>query len=241
MRFSPTRGLQSNDVAHRFAAPAPQLQNLAMRQLTLADRFLAHVDEALRTVAAPAPSPSRPSPAKGMDALELTAAERAHAAALMRVNHTGEICAQALYQGQALTAKSDAVRAQLLEAAKEEGDHLAWSAERVRDLGGRASVLNPLWYVGSFAFGALAGGFGDKANLGFVAETEKQVEKHLADHLEKLPPADTQSRAVLMQMQADEVRHGRAAREAGGAELPLPVKLAMQAVSKVMTRGAYYV
>jgi len=160
---------------------------------------------------------------------------------LMRVNHTGEICAQALYQGQALTARNIEARAALEQAAAEETDHLAWTAQRINELGGRASFLNPLWYAGSFAMGVASGLAGDRWSLGFLAETETQVERHLEGHLERLPIADESSRAVLEQMREDENRHGAAGRSMGAAELPLPVRLAMQAASRVMTRTAYWV
>ena len=206
---------------------------------SLLDQFIIHADQALRTMLAPA-SAAAPSPARGMPEPELSAPERAHAAALMRVNHAGEVAAQALYHGQALTARSERVRAQMLTAAQEEGAHLAWSEARIRELGGRTSVANPFWYAGAFAMGAFAGRLGDKWNLGFVMETERQVERHLDGHLQQLPVADTKSRAIVEKMNADEVRHGREAERLGGAELPLPVRLAMSATSKLMTRGAYY-
>jgi ubiquinone biosynthesis monooxygenase Coq7 len=165
--------------------------------------------------------------------------ERAHAAALMRVNHVGEICAQALYQGQALTARNPATRAALEKAAREEEDHLAWCAERIRELGGRPSLLNPFWYAGSFAIGAAAGVLGDRWNLAFLAETERQVEEHLAGHLDQLD--DERTRAVVLAMQADEARHRASALDMGAAELPEPVKRAMRLASKVMTTVAYRV
>ena len=171
----------------------------------------------------------------------LSDAERARAAALMRVNHVGEICAQALYQGQALTARDPAARAALEQAAREEQDHLVWSAERIRELGGRPSLLNPAWYAGAFAMGALAGALGDRWNLAFLAETEHQVEEHLSGHLEALPAEDRRTRAVVEAMRADEARHRSSALELGAAELPGPVKLAMRLASKVMTTVAYRV
>jgi 3-demethoxyubiquinol 3-hydroxylase len=183
----------------------------------------------------------RPSPAQGVDEADLAASERAHAAALMRVNHVGEVCAQALYQGQALTARDARARGALETAAREEEDHLAWSAERIRELGGAPSLLNPLWYAGSFAIGALAGALGDRWNLAFLAETERQVEEHLAGHLEALPAADRRTRAVVAAMRADEARHRTAAIGLGAAELPAPLKDAMKLASKVMTTVAYRV
>jgi ubiquinone biosynthesis monooxygenase Coq7 len=171
----------------------------------------------------------------------MTAPERQIAAALMRVNHTGEICAQALYQGQALTARNATARAALEQAAAEETDHLAWTAQRIEELGGRASLLNPLWYAGSFALGAAAGFLGDKWNLGFLAETERQVEGHLEGHLDRLPAQDEKSRAIVNEMKVDEARHARTALEHGAAELPEPAKLAMKLGSRVMTRTAYWI
>jgi ubiquinone biosynthesis monooxygenase Coq7 len=159
----------------------------------------------------------------------------------MRVNHTGEICAQALYQGQALTARNINARAALKCAAAEETDHLAWTAQRVEELGGRVSVLNPLFYAGSFALGAMAGFAGDKWNLGFLAETERQVESHLAGHLERLPAADAKSRAIVDKMMVDEARHAQTALDHGGAELPAPLKKAMQTASRVMTTATFRV
>jgi ubiquinone biosynthesis monooxygenase Coq7 len=162
-------------------------------------------------------------------------------AALMRINHSGEVAAQALYQGQAFVSQRDATRASLMEAAREETDHLAWCAERIEELGGRTSLLNPLWYAGSFTIGALAGLAGDRTSLGFVAETERQVVEHLDGHLQRLPMEDVRTRAIIQQMSADEERHGRNAMLAGGAELPRPVRALMKLTAKVMTRTAYWV
>ena len=204
------------------------------------DRLIAAFDNGLRTLLAPAHS-ARPVPGATAVEAEMTAPERHLSAALMRVNHTGEICAQALYQGQALTARSLDARAALAHAAAEEIDHLAWTAQRITELGGRASFLNPLWYAGSFALGAAAGLLGDKWNLGFLAETERQVEGHLTGHLDRLPPHDTKSRAIVDAMKVDEARHAGTAVDHGAAELPAPVKLAMQAGSRVMTSTAYWI
>lgn len=168
-------------------------------------------------------------------------AEKKHAAALMRINHTGEICAQALYQGQALTARDPLVQEKLKQAAWEETEHLAWTSKRVDELGSHLSVLNPLWYSGSLALGAVAGLLGDKWNLGFLAETERQVGAHLQSHLDSLPAQDAKSRAVVQQMYVDEVSHADMAIELGGEELPLPVKLAMRGMSVVMTKTVYWV
>ena len=204
------------------------------------DRLITAFDNGLRTLLAPAHS-ARAVPGAALAEPEMTAPERQVAAALMRVNHTGEICAQALYQGQALTARSATARAALEQAAVEETDHLAWTAQRIEELGGRASLLNPLWYAGSFALGAAAGFLGDKWNLGFLAETERQVEGHLEGHLDRLPAQDEKSRAIVNEMKVDESRHARTAVDHGAAELPEPVKLAMKLGSRIMTRTAYWI
>lgn len=204
----------------------------------LADQLINEFDRALRAIAGVA-SAVRPSPGQEKPEAELDAKERAHAAALMRVNHVGEICAQALYQGQALTARDAQARAALEQAAHEEQDHLAWSAERIRELGGRTSLLNPVWYAGSFAIGALAGALGDRWNLAFLAETERQVEEHLTGHLEALPGADERTRAVVAAMRSDEAKHRASALRLGAAELPDAARAAMRLASKVMTTVAY--
>lgn len=202
------------------------------------DELINGFDRALRTLFAPARS-VRPVPGESLPDADMTPAERSHAAALMRVNHSGEICAQALYDGQSLTARDPRTREMLQAAAREETEHLAWTEARIEELGGRKSVLNPLWYAGSFALGALSGLAGDRWNLGFVVETERQVEGHLESHLERLPAQDEKSRAILQQMKDDEVRHGANAQAAGAVELPPPVKAAMKATSAVMTRATY--
>jgi ubiquinone biosynthesis monooxygenase Coq7 len=204
------------------------------------DRIIVAFDNGLRTLCAPAHS-ARPAPGDALTESQLNPAERGLAAALMRVNHTGEICAQALYQGQALTARNEDARAALERAAAEETDHLAWTAQRISELGGRASLLNPLWYAGSFALGAAAGLLGDKWNLGFLAETERQVEAHLAGHLDRLPAQDEKSRAIVAEMKDDEARHARTAQSHGGAELPEPVRQMMKLGSRVMTGTAYWI
>ena len=204
------------------------------------DRLIGEFDRALRAVAGVAQA-GRPSPAERVPENPASEESRAHAAALMRVNHVGEVCAQALYQGQALTARDPQARAALEKAAREEQDHLGWSAERIRELGGRPSLLNPLWYAGAFAIGAAAGALGDRWNLAFLAETEHQVEEHLAGHLEALPEADRRTRAVVEAMRADEARHRASAVQLGAAELPEPVKRAMRVASRVMTTVAYRV
>jgi len=202
------------------------------------DDLIIGFDKGLRTVFAQARS-VRPIPGDNLPEAELDTAQRAQAAALMRVNHSGEICAQALYQGQAMTARDSGARAALEQAAQEETEHLAWTERRIHELGGRKSLLNPFWYAGSFAIGAAAGLLGDKWNLGFLAETERQVVRHLEGHLGRLPAADEKSRAIVEQMRDDEARHATTALDHGGAELPAPVKAAMQASSKVMTGAAY--
>jgi ubiquinone biosynthesis monooxygenase Coq7 len=204
------------------------------------DRLIVEFDRALRAVTGVAHA-SRPSPAERFSEKDIGEEERMHAAALMRVNHVGEVCAQALYQGQGLTARDPVARQALEQAAREEEDHLAWSAERIRELGGRPSLLNPLWYAGAFAIGAVAGALGDRWNLAFLAETERQVEEHLGGHLEELPAEDRRTRAIVEAMQADEARHRASAIELGAAELPEPVKRAMRLASKVMTTVAYRV
>jgi ubiquinone biosynthesis monooxygenase Coq7 len=204
------------------------------------DRLIKEFDRALRAVAGVAHA-SRASPGEALPEKTLGEIERDHAAALMRVNHVGEVCAQALYQGQALTARDPGARSALEQAAREEQDHLAWSAERIRELGGRPSLLNPLWYAGAFAMGAVAGALGDRWNLAFLAETERQVEEHLTGHLEALPEDDRRTRAVVEAMRADEARHRASAVALGAAELPEPVKRAMRLASKVMTTVAYRV
>src|SRR5437773_11358965 len=202
------------------------------------DRLIGEFDRALRAVTGVA-NAARPSPGQAKPEAELDAAERAHAAALMRVNHVGEVCAQALYQGQALTARDRAAKAALEQAAREEQDHLAWSAERIRELGGRPSLLNTVWFAGSLAIGAFAGALGDRWNLAFLAETERQVEEHLSGHLEALPAADERTRAVVAAMREDEAKHRASALGLGAAELPSVAKAAMRLASKVMTTVAY--
>ena len=197
-------------------------------------------DTALKTLAGKPVVTEREYPAKNIDDCELSDSERKHIAGLMRINHAGEVSAQALYQGQSLTSKNPEIREKLQQAAAEENDHLVWTENRVNELGGRTSLLKPFWYIGSFALGALAGAIGDKWNLGFLAETEKQVVKHLDAHLDEIPSSDKRSRAVLEQMKIDEAKHATTAIESGGAELPKPVKKAMTLMSKVMTNTAYY-
>jgi ubiquinone biosynthesis monooxygenase Coq7 len=209
------------------------------RHISSLDRVLIEIERALGTAFGAAAEAQRPSPAAGIAEAELDDDARRHAAGLMRINHTGEVCAQALYSGQAAVARDADTRAQLLHAAEEETDHLAWCDERLTALQSRPSLLNPLWYAGSFALGAGAALIGDRVSLGFVVETERQVEAHLGEHLERLPAADARSRAVVAQMQTDEARHGKAARDAGGIELPAPIPQAMRLASLVMKAVAY--
>jgi ubiquinone biosynthesis monooxygenase Coq7 len=202
------------------------------------ERAILEFDRALRTVAG-VHQAERPSPAEGLPDVDLDASARAHSAALMRVNHVGEVCAQALYQGQAMTARNEQTRASLERAAREEGDHLAWSMDRIRALGGRPSLLNPLWYAGSLALGIGAGLLGDRWNLAFLAETERQVEEHLAGHLDKISAHDAPTRAVVEAMRDDEARHRDTAVALGAAELPPVARRAMRAMAKAMTTIAF--
>ncbi|CAG4917412.1 3-demethoxyubiquinol 3-hydroxylase [Paraburkholderia gardini] len=209
------------------------------------DELITELDRGLRSMTGVSrmsrPVPLPPVAAGESTAVEMSPAERAHAAGLMRVNHVGEVCAQALYQAQKLATRSPALREAFEHAAREEEDHLAWTARRLEALDSRPSLLNPLWYAGSLALGLAAGRLGDRVSLGFMAETEKQVEHHLDGHLETLPEADLESRAIVEQMRIDEAAHGKAAKDAGGIDLPFPVRALMRAASKVMTRTAYYV
>ena len=211
-----------------------------MRQYSIFDQFLIQVDTALKTIAGKPATTSRSYPAQDIDECELTDSERKHITGLMRVNHAGEVSAQALYQGQSITSRNADIREKLAQAATEENDHLVWTENRLNELGGRTSLLKPIWYAGSFTLGAIAGAIGDKWNLGFLAETEKQVAKHLDEHLDEIPSADKRTRAVLQQMKIDETKHATTAIESGGRELPIVVKKAMTLMSKVMTRTAYY-
>ncbi len=212
-----------------------------MRHYSPIDQFLIHADTALRTVIGKPQATQRPYPADNLEECALDTAESNRVAGLMRVNHSGEVSAQALYQGQSITARNAEVREKLQQAAMEENDHLLWTETRLRELGERTSLLNPLWYAGSFAIGAFAGALGDKWNLGFLAETEHQVVRHLDEHLGNIPECDKRSRAILEQMKTDEAKHATTALEHGGETLPTPVKKLMQAMSKVMTRSAYWI
>jgi 3-demethoxyubiquinol 3-hydroxylase len=209
------------------------------RELTAFDRLIAEIDCGIK-VLREFPSSGRVLPAGASQEATLTAPAKLESGRLMRVNHAGEIAAQALYRGQAFAAREPAVAAAMQAAAAEEGDHLAWCQTRLRALGARSSRLNPFWYAGSFAIGAIASLWGDRASLGFIAETEHQVEKHLDEHIARLPAADTASRAVLLQMKNDEIKHGLRAKEMGATALPTPVKALMRLTSGLMTRLAYW-
>jgi ubiquinone biosynthesis monooxygenase Coq7 len=211
----------------------------SQRHYSPADRLLMQADAALRTLLPFSGQPARPSPAVLKNESELSESETRHVAGLMRINHTGEVCAQALYQGQALTARLPQVRQAMEQAADEEIDHLAWCEQRIRQLGSHTSVLNPLFYGLSFGIGASAGLISDRISLGFVAATEDQVCKHLDDHLGQLPAEDEKSRAILEQMRVDEAQHSTAAIAAGGLRFPAPIKFGMSLVSKVMTKATY--
>lgn len=213
-----------------------------MRQLTIFDQLINQVDTAVRTIFPPKHRPSsRTNPGNVAITAPMSSNETRHVAGLMRVNHAGEVCAQALYQGQALTAKLPLVKTQMMEAAAEEIDHLAWCEQRLQELGNQPSKLCIFWYSGSFMLGALAGLAGDRWSLGFVAETERQVAAHLLKHLNQLPPTDMKTRVILTQMQEDEAHHAEAAHDAGAAELPAFIKFLMANVSKLMTRSSYYI
>ncbi|MEW8505661.1 MAG: 2-polyprenyl-3-methyl-6-methoxy-1,4-benzoquinone monooxygenase [Candidatus Thiodiazotropha sp.] len=213
---------------------------MSMRRFNGADRMLIGFDTALRTLFGRPQVTERDNPATAVDEPEMSEDERDLAARLMRINHTGEVCAQALYQGQALTAKLPEIRDSMERAAKEENDHLDWCETRLHELDSRKSLLNPFWYTGSFLIGAAAGLAGDKWSLGFVAETEHQVEAHLNEHIDRIPAQDRKSIAILEQMKEDEIHHATVALEAGGAELPAAIKTAMKLSSKVMTKSVFY-
>ncbi len=204
------------------------------------EKLFGILENAVKTVFTPSVA-SRPSPAEEVDETQMSEPERRHAVALMRVNHCGEVCAQALYQAQALFARDPGLVAELQEASDEEVDHLAWTAGRIRELGGRESRLNPFWYAGSFLIGASAAVIGDKVSLGFVAETERQVSDHLKSHLDRLPEQDGKSRAIVCQMNVDETEHAEKAERMGGAELPAPVKGLMRLTGRMMTKTSYWI
>lgn len=211
------------------------------RQLTPLDKLLAGANNALRTVVAPAGRPARKNPAAEIADAELDAKQKAHAAGLMRVNHAGEVAAQALYQGHATVTRDKNIEEQMKRAADEEFDHLAWCEQRIQELGYKPSRLSPLWYAGAYAIGAASGMLGDKWSLGFIAETERQVCSHLDSHLDRLPKDDARSRAIVEQMRDEEAEHGENAKDAGAAELPRPVIRLMRATAKIMTKTSYWV
>ncbi len=211
------------------------------RQLTPIDKLLAGVNNALRTVAAPAGRSARQSPSDNVNAADLSANEMSHSAGLMRVNHSGEVAAQGLYQGHATVARDPDIEQQMKHAAEEEFDHLAWCEQRLTELGSGPSRLSPIWYAGAFTIGAISGTLGDRWSLGFIAETERQVCDHLTSHLDQLPAEDEKSRAVVEKMRDEEQQHGENAQDAGAAELPPPVRHLMQLTAKVMTKTAYWV
>lgn len=212
---------------------------MTTRTLSPLDRALIEVERALETVSVATPAAARPSPADAIQDGELDDAARRHAAGLMRINHVGEVCAQALYFGQAAVAREESMRRQMLAAAAEETDHLAWCGERLEELGSRPSLLNPLWYAGAYAIGAAAGLVSDRISLGFVVETERQVEAHLGEHLDKLPAGDERSRAIVRRMKDDEAEHAERALAAGARRLPAPVPSLMRFASNVMKAVAY--
>ena len=224
--------------SHCCCAILERSGNTQAHSLSPFDSFIAAADSALRTLSG-ASHASRPCPSALEDGLALAPEERRLSGALMRVNHVGEVCAQALYSAQGLGTRDPRLQRQFEEAAREETDHLAWTQRRLDELGARPSLLNPLWYAGAFGIGLLAGRAGDRVSLGFVVETERQVEQHLADHLERLPASDATSRAIVRQMKADEARHGAMAQDAGAAELPAPVRWIMRRVARVMTFTAH--
>lgn len=210
------------------------------RTFTPLDHLIVGMDKAVRVIAGVATA-SRPNPAAHAADAVMNEEEKRHAAGLMRVNHVGEVCAQALYDAQARFAKSPEMKKKFEQAGREEEDHLAWTAQRLGELGSQPSLLNPLWYAGAYAIGSIAANLGDKRSLGFVSETERQVEAHLNSHLDRLPPQDEKSRAIVRQMRDDEIVHGQSARDMGGEHAPLPVRLAMTAMSRIMTTTAYYI
>ena len=219
---------------------SPFARFFSLKMTIKIDTFISNFDRALRVINGQARA-SRALPGGDLEDTSMTEIERKHAAGLMRVNHVGEICAQALYDSQAVFSRQQAVRAQFKHSGIEEEDHLAWTAKRLEELNSHTSLLNPFWYVGAYACGLVAGACGDEVSLGFVVETEKQVEAHLEGHLEQLPAQDQKSRAIVDQMRIDEIAHGGAAQKLGAQEMPLPVKIAMKAMAKVMTSTAYHI
>ena len=229
----------NSDKPHHPAAERAIFFCMNGRKNNVVDDCIEQLDQAVRTLFGKPIGSGRDNPAQAIEEAELSATEKAESLCLMRVNHTGEVCAQALYQGQALTARRKGVREQMEQAANEENDHLVWCRQRIEELGGHTSLLNPLWYSGSFTIGAITGLLGDKWSLGFLAETEDQVVKHLDGHLQRLPGSDNKSHSILQQMKADEAKHKATAVQSGGTELPEPVKRLMTLLSRVMTVTAY--
>jgi ubiquinone biosynthesis monooxygenase Coq7 len=213
---------------------------MGARTYTTTDVLFLLADDALTTLFGRPRTTGRENPSANVDEGQLSSLEKVQSTRLMRVNHTGEVCAQALYRSQALTARSDALKKRMVQAAREENDHLRWCEDRIETLGGKKSLLNPIWYTASFALGTVAGLIGDRWNLGFLAETERQVEKHLEDHLDRLPESDARSRAVVQQMKEDELSHATSALRAGAAELPDPIKKWMRLTSRVMTKTSHW-
>ena len=213
---------------------------MGVRNFTTTDVVFLLADDALTTLFGSHRTTGREDPGATVDEGQLSSFEKAQSARLMRVNHSGEVCAQALYRSQALTARSDTLKKRMIQAAREENDHLQWCEHRIKTLGGRKSFLNPIWYAGSFAFGTVAGLIGDRWSLGFLAETERQVEMHLEDHLQRLPASDSRSQAVVRQMKEDELSHATSALQAGAAELPDPIKNWMRLTSRVMTKTSHW-
>ncbi len=213
---------------------------MGVRNFTTTDVFFLLADDALTTLFGRPRTTGRENPGATVDEGQLSSFEKVQSARLMRVNHSGEVCAQALYRSQALTARSDDLKKRMVQAAREENDHLRWCEDRIEALGGKKSLLNPIWYAGSFALGAVAGLIGDRWNLGLLAETEHQVEKHLEGHLDRLPESDARSRAVVRQMKEDELSHATSALRAGAAELPGPIKNWMRLTSRVMTKTSHW-
>ena len=213
---------------------------MGVRTYTTTDVFFLLADDALTTLFGRPRTTGRENPGATLDEGQLSSLEKTQSARLMRVNHSGEVCAQALYRSQALTARSDILKKRMVQAAREENDHLQWCEDRIETLGGKKSLLNPIWYAGSFALGAVAGLIGDRWNLGFLAETERQVEKHLEGHLDRLPESDARSRTVVRQMKEDELSHATSALQAGAAELPDPIKNWMRLTSRVMTKTSHW-
>lgn len=240
MVFDSIARIAGQSLQNATAVRKSPLSNLKSPRLPTLDQVINEVDKALKTLAAtPISKRNNPGLGKNDPKSELSAHERDEVIGMMRVNHVGEVCAQALYQGQAMASRDESKKKLFLQAASEEADHLAWTDERLKELGGRPSLLNPIWYGGAFALGFVAGQLGDNVSLSFMAETERQVEAHLDSHLKRLPNADRASRAIVEQMKLDEIEHGQTAIQQGGGPLPLPIKFAMKSMAKAMTTLAH--